>query len=124
MSTLPTVGRNIFDYLRSVPQARVSNSMEGAVSIAGQNNRFNAFYVDGAVNNDVFGFSNSGTNGGQAALSPLSIDAIDQFQVVVSPYDASLGNFTGGGINAITKSGTNKMEGSVYYFMRNQDLDG
>ncbi|MEO6916500.1 MAG: carboxypeptidase regulatory-like domain-containing protein [Chitinophagaceae bacterium] len=124
MATLPTVGRNIFDYLRSVPQARVSNSMEGAVSIAGQNNRFNAFYVDGAVNNDVFGLSNSGSNGGQAALSPLSIDAIDQFQVVVSPYDASLGNFTGGGINAITKSGTNKTEGSIYYFMRNQDLTG
>lgn len=124
MANLPTVGRNIFDYLRSVPQARVSNSSEGAVSIAGQNNRFNAFYVDGAVNNDVFGLSNSGTNGGQASLAPLSIDAIDQFQVVVSPYDASLGNFTGGGINAITKSGTNKTEGSVYYFMRNQDLTG
>jgi outer membrane receptor for ferrienterochelin and colicin len=124
MANLPTVGRNIFDYLRAVPQARVSNSSEGAVSIAGQNNRFNAFYVDGAVNNDVFGLSNSGTNGGQAALAPLSIDAIDQFQVVVSPYDASLGNFTGGGINAITKSGTNKTEGSIYYFMRNQDLTG
>ena len=124
MANLPTVGRNIYDYLRAVPQARVSNSTEGAVSIAGQNNRFNAFYVDGAVNNDVFGLSNSGTNGGQAALAPLSIDAIDQFQVVVSPYDASLGNFTGGGINAITKSGTNKTTGSVYYFTRNQDLTG
>ncbi len=123
MENLPTVGRNIHDYLRAVPQARLTQS-EGAVSIAGQNNRFNAFYVDGAVNNDVFGLSASGTNGGQAAIAPLSIDAIDQFQVVISPYDASLGNFTGGGINAISRSGTNKTQGSIYYFWRNQDLAG
>ena len=62
--------------------------------------------IDGAVNNDVFGLSASGTNGGQTGIAPISIDAIDQFQVVLSPYDPSLGNFTGGGINAITKSGT------------------
>ncbi|MBR7513323.1 hypothetical protein KC219_24505, partial [Mycobacterium tuberculosis] len=54
----------------------------------------------------------------------MSIDAIDQFQIAISPYDASVGNFTGGGINAITKSGTNKTEGSVYYFFRNQKLAG
>jgi hypothetical protein len=124
MANLPTVGRNIYDYLRAVPQAKLINGSEGAVSIAGQNNRYNAFYVDGAINNDVFGLSASGTNGGQAAIAPLSIDAIDQFQVVLSPYDVSMGNFTGGGINAITRSGTNKTEGSVYYFLQNQDLAG
>ncbi len=123
MENLPSVGRNISDYLRAVPQAKLTNS-EGGVTIAGQNNRYNSFYVDGAVNNDVFGLSASGTNGGQAAIAPLSIDAIDQFQVVISPYDASLGNFTGGGINAITRSGTNKTQGSVYYIFRNQDLAG
>jgi hypothetical protein len=124
MANLPTVGRNIYDYLRAVPQAKLVNGSEGAVSIAGQNNRYNSFYVDGAVNNDVFGLSASGTNGGQAAIAPLSIDAIDQFQVVISPFDASLGNFTGGGINAITRSGTNKTSASVYYFLQNQDLAG
>lgn len=124
MANLPTVGRNIYDYLRAVPQAKLVNGSEGAVSIAGQNNRYNAFYVDGAINNDVFGLSASGTNGGQAAIAPLSIDAIDQFQVVISPFDASLGNFTGGGINAITRSGTNKTSASVYYFLQNQDLAG
>lgn len=124
MANLPTVGRNIYDYLRAVPQAKLVNGSEGAVSIAGQNNRYNAFYVDGAINNDVFGLSASGTNGGQAAIAPLSIDAIDQFQVVISPFDASLGNFTGGGINAITRSGTNKTTASVYYFLQNQDLAG
>lgn len=123
MANLPTVGRNIYDYLRAVPQAKLGAS-EGAVTIAGQNNRYNSFYVDGAVNNDVFGLSASGTNGGQAAIAPISIDAIDQFQVVISPFDASLGNFVGGGINAITRSGTNKTEGSVYYFLQNEKLAG
>lgn len=122
MANLPTVGRNISDYLRFVPQAKITS--DGGVSLAGQNNRYNAFYIDGAVNNDVFGISASGTNGGQAGIAPISIDAIDQFQVVLSPYDPSLGNFTGGGINAITKSGTNNLSGSVYHFFRNQDLSG
>lgn len=122
MANLPTVGRNVSDFLRYVPQAKITN--DGGVSLAGQNNRFNSFYIDGAVNNDVFGLAASGTNGGQAGIAPISIDAIDQFQVVLSPYDASLGNFTGGGINAITRSGTNNYEGSVYYFFRNQDISG
>jgi hypothetical protein len=124
MANLPTVGRNIYDYLRAVPQAKLVNGTEGAISIAGQNNRYNAFYVDGAINNDVFGLAASGTNGGQASISPISIDAIDQFQVVISPYDAAQGHFVGGGINAITKGGTNRTEGSVYYFLQNQNLAG
>jgi hypothetical protein len=123
MANLPSVGRNIYDYLRAVPQAKIG-AQEGAVTIAGQNNRYNSFYIDGAVNNDVFGLSNSGTNGGQSSIAPISIDAIDQFQVVVSPYDASIGNFTGGGINAVTRGGTNKTSASVYYLLRNQDLTG
>lgn len=122
IANLPTVGRNLADFLRFVPQTKITS--DGGISIAGQNNRYNSFYIDGAVNNDVFGLAASGTNGGQAGISPISIDAIDQFQVVLSPYDASLGNFTGGGINAITRSGTNNVNGSIYYFFRNQDLSG
>lgn len=122
MANLPTVGRNVSDFLRYVPQAKITG--DGGVSLAGQNNRYNSFYIDGAVNNDVFGLAASGTNGGQAGIAPISIDAIDQFQVVLSPYDAALGNFTGGGINAITRSGTNNVEGSLYYFFRNQDISG
>ena len=118
------VGRNIYDFIKNIPFAKTLNGNEGAVTIAGQNNRYNSFYVDGAINNDVFGLANSGTNGGQTGASPISIDAIDQFQVLISPYDASIGNFTGGGINAITKSGTNKVSGSVYYFYRNEQLAG
>jgi len=118
------VGRNIADYIKVIPFAKTLNGNEGAVSIAGQNNRYNSFYIDGAINNDVFGLANSGTNGGQTGAAPISIDAIDQFQVMISPYDASVGNFTGGGINAVTKGGTNNIEGSVYYFFRNQKLAG
>jgi hypothetical protein len=123
VATLPTVGRNISDLLRTVPQAKLT-STEGAVSIAGQNNRYNAFYIDGALNNDVFGLAASGTNGGQANIPPISLDAIDQIQVSVSPYDASLSGFTGGGINATTLSGTNTIKGSVYYLYRNERLTG
>jgi outer membrane receptor for ferrienterochelin and colicin len=123
VANLPSVGRNISDLLRTVPQAKLSTT-EGAISIAGQNNRYNAFYIDGALNNDVFGLAGSGTNGGQANIPPISLDAIDQIQVSISPYDASLSGFTGGGINAITRSGTNTLQGSVYYLFRNQKLAG
>ena len=124
VTNLPTVGRNISDLLRTVPQAKLDRRNEGAVAIAGQNNRYNAFYIDGALNNDVFGLAASGTNGGQANIPPISLDAIDQIQVSISPYDASLSGFTGGGINAITRSGTNTLTGSVYYLFRNQSLAG
>jgi hypothetical protein len=128
IENLPTVGRTLTDYLRNTPQMRISSggniSSEGAMSFAGQNVRFNSFYIDGAVNNDVFGLAYSGTNGGQSGIAPISIDAIDQFQVSISPYNASLGNFTGAAINAVTKSGTNTLHGSAYYIFRNEDLAG
>lgn len=122
VSNIPTVSRSMNDYLRFTPQAKITG--DGGVSIAGQNNRYNAFYIDGAINNDVFGLAASGTNGGQANINPISIDAIDQFQVVISPYDASIGGFTGGGINATTRSGTNLLKGSAWYYYRNEDLAG
>jgi outer membrane receptor for ferrienterochelin and colicin len=128
MENMPTVGRNLQDYMRATPQFKMSSagnaSSEGAMSFAGQNVRYNSFYIDGAVNNDVFGLAYSGTNGGQSGIAPISIDAIDQFQVSISPYNASLGNFTGGAINAITKSGTNQLHGSAYYIFRNENLSG
>jgi outer membrane receptor for ferrienterochelin and colicin len=124
IANIPSVGRNITDLLRAVPQAKISNTNEGAISIAGQNNRYNAFYIDGALNNDVFGLAASGTNGGQANIAPISLDAIDQIQVSISPYDPSLSGFTGGGINAVTRSGTNNIQGSAYYIFRNQALAG
>jgi len=114
---LPTLDRNLSDFTRLTPQASGN-------SFGGINNRFNAIYVDGAVNNDVFGLSSSGTNGGQTGAAPFSIDIIDQLQIVLSPYDVSLGGFAGGGVNAVTKSGTNQFQGTAYYFNQNQSLAG
>lgn len=117
IAALPTLSRSIFDFTRLTPQANGN-------SFGGTNNRFNNITIDGAVNNDVFGLSGSGTPGGQAATTPISLDAIQEIQVVLAPYDITYGNFTGGGVNAVTRSGSNKVEGSVYYFMRNQSTVG
>jgi len=121
IESMPTINRSLNDYLRLTPQ---SSSFGGGTTFAGTNNRFNAIYVDGAVNNDVFGLAGSGTNGGQTGISPFSIDIIDQFQVVLSPYDVTLGGFAGGGVNAVTKSGKNDFFGTAYFFYQDQDLVG
>ncbi len=121
IENMPTLNRSLSDYTRLTPQA--SNAGSGT-SFGGINNRFNAIYVDGAVNNDVFGLASSGTNGGQTGTAPFSIDIIDQLQVVLSPYDVTYGGFAGGGINAVTKSGTNNLQGTAYYFWQNENLVG
>ena len=123
INTLPSVGRNLTDFTRLTPQVIVTANQ--GISIAGANNRYNSIFIDGAVNNDVFGLSETGTNGGQAnSISPISIDAIEEFQVVIAPFDVRLGGFAGGGINAVTRSGGNKFSGSVYTFFRNENLSG
>lgn len=122
VDALPNISRSIADFARLTPEAQLRGDNE--LSIAGQNNRYNALYVDGAVNNDTFGLSGSGTNGGQTGVNPISIDAIESFQVNVAPYDVTIGGFAGGAISAVTKSGSNKFEGSAYYLFRNQDLAG
>ena len=127
INSTPTVERGLNDFLRLTPQANVGNAAavnNGAISFAGVNNRFNSIFIDGAVNNDVFGLAQSGTNGGQAGISPISPDALEQIQVVLAPYDVTLGGFAGGGVNAVTRSGTNEFEGSAYYFLRNESLTG
>ena len=117
ITSMPTLSRSLQDFTRFVPQAN-GNSFGGA------SNRFNNITIDGAVNNDVFGLSGSGTPGGQAATTPISLDAIQEIQVVLAPYDITYGNFTGAGVNAVTRSGTNNLEGSVYYFLRNEGTVG
>ncbi|MGZ8538702.1 MAG: TonB-dependent receptor, partial [Flavisolibacter sp.] len=117
IAALPTLSRSIQDYTRLTPQANGN-------SFGGVSNRFNNITIDGAVNNDVFGLASSGTPGGQAATTAISLDAIQEIQVVLAPYDITYGNFTGAGINAVTRSGTNNYEGSVYYFLRNQNTIG
>ena len=123
IAVLPTVARAVGDYARLTPQASVSEGGDGfSISVGGMNNRYNAFYVDGAVNNDVFGLSGSGFNGGQTGVSPISVDAIESFQINVAPFDVRVAGFAGAAISAITRSGTNNTEASVYGFFRNQNL--
>lgn len=121
----PTISRDLTDYTRLDPRASIANSKNGnATTFAGVNSRYNAIFVDGAVNNDLFGLTTSGTNGGQAGISPISIDAIKEIQISVAPYDVTKGGFVGGSINAVTRTGTNEFEGSVYHLLRNESFAG
>ncbi|WP_396636496.1 carboxypeptidase regulatory-like domain-containing protein [Maribacter sp. R77961] len=125
VATTPAASRSIADFVRLTPQAQLSEGDDGfSISLAGQNNRYNAIYVDGAVNNDVFGLAGSGTNGGQTGVNPLSVDAIETFQINIAPFDVRQSGFSGGSINAITRSGSNNLEGSAYFFTRNEGLVG
>ena len=121
IARLPSISRSIQDYTRLAPEA---TSKAGGQSIAGKNNRLNNFQVDGAVLNDAFGLSNEGLPTGQVNAQPISLDAIEEFQVQVSPFDVRSGGFAGGLINAVTRSGTNRFRGSLYYFGRNESLVG
>ena len=109
---VPTVSRSLMDIAKLTPQSN------GNGSFAGANSRFNSFQIDGAVNNDVFGL------GASSSKNAISIEAIDALQVVIAPFDVRQSGFTGGGMNAITKSGTNAFHGSVYDFYHNQDFYG
>jgi hypothetical protein len=111
---LPTINRSLSDYTRLTPQA------SGGGGFAGRNNLYNNITIDGAIFNNSFGLS--GTIGGQSNAQPISLDAIDQIQVSIAPFDVRQGSFTGAGINAVTRSGTNKFSASVYGFYRNQDF--
>jgi hypothetical protein len=119
ITELPLQGRNFTDLILTDPRV-TSNS--GGVSIAGQNNRLNNIQIDGGVNNDLFGLAASGTPGGQANAKPLSIEAIQEFNVQVAPFDVRYGSFAGGLVNAVTKSGTNNFHGTVFGYYQARAL--
>lgn len=114
MTALPTVSRSIDDVTRLSPYG--GNGM----SFAGTDGRTANFTVDGANFNNNFGLNDGLPGGG----SPISIDAIEEVQVVISPYDVRQTNFIGGGVNAITKSGTNTFKGTAYIYHRNENMRG
>ncbi len=118
----PTISRSIADIARLTPQAGGGSGDQ--TSVAGRNNRYNNIQIDGATLNDVFGLSGTGAPGGQAGAQPISLDAIEAFNVDIAPYDVRYSGFTGGLINAITRSGTNEFSGSLRYLGQNQDLAG
>ena len=114
ITALPTVSRSITDVTRLSPYG--GNGM----SFAGSDGRLANFTVDGADFNNNFGLSSSLPGGG----NPVSIDAIEELQVVISPYDVRQTNFIGGGVNAITKSGTNTFKGTAYIYHKNENMQG
>ena len=114
IAAIPTVSRSIDDVTRLSPYG--GNGM----SFAGADGRTANFTVDGANFNNNFGLSENLPGGG----NPISIDAIEEMQVVISPYDVRQTNFIGGGVNAITKSGTNTLKGSAYVYHRNENMRG
>jgi len=119
MQEIPTTSRDFQSFSKLSPL--FSGSGLGA---AGRSSRYNNIQIDGTQYNDLFGLGSTGTPGGQSGTNPISLDAISEFQVVIAPYDVRQGGFTGGGINAITRSGTNNYHGSVYGFGRNQNYAG
>ena len=117
---LPTISRSADDYTRLTPSASATYN---GTSFAGRNGQYNNYSLDGAVFSNPFGLD-APTPGGQTSAQPISLDAIDQIQVNVAPYDVTQAGFTGAGINTVTKSGTNIFAGTVYGFYRNQGLTG
>ena len=114
LENMPTVSRSITDFTRLSPYG--GNGM----SFAGTDGRTANFTVDGANFNNNFGLSDGLPGGG----NPISIDAIEEMQVVISPYDVRQTNFIGGGVNAITKSGTNTFKGTAYIYHQNENMRG
>ncbi len=117
LENLPTITRSINDFTRLTPQS-------SGQSFAGQDSRLNNITVDGSYFNNSFGLGSGATPGGRTGVSPIPLDAVDQIQVNVAPYDVRQGNFVGAAVNAVTKSGTNTFSGSVYRLSRTQDFVG
>ncbi len=120
LRTLPTISRSADDFLRLTPSA---SSTYNGMSFGGRNGQYNNFSLDGAVFNNPFGLD-APTPGGQTNAQPISLDAIEQIQVNLAPYDVTQAGFTGAGINTVTKSGSNRFSGTTYLFYRNQSLTG
>ncbi len=119
VETLPTINRRIEDVARLTPQYSPAGF---GYSFAGVDNRLNNMTIDGSYFNNSFGLA--GQPGDRTGVAPISLDAIEQVQVNIAPYDVRQGNFVGAGINAVTKSGTNEISGSAYYDWRTQGLVG
>ncbi|SHK36456.1 carboxypeptidase regulatory-like domain-containing protein [Xylanibacter ruminicola] len=117
MAAIPTIGRSMTDIMKMTPQS----SSAGGMAIGGGNYRQSSITVDGAAFNNAFGLGSSPLPGGG---TPISLDALDQMTISITPYDVRQSGFTGGGINAVTKSGTNEFKGSLYTYITSTSLKG
>ncbi|MBE6257571.1 MAG: TonB-dependent receptor [Prevotella sp.] len=117
MANVPTIGRSMTDIMKLTPQSSSASGM----AIGGGNYRQSSVTVDGASFNNAFGLGSSPLPGGG---TPISLDALDQMTISITPYDVRQSGFTGGGINAVTKSGTNEFKGSLYTYLTSTSLKG
>lgn len=113
IEALPTISRSINDFTRLTPQSN-------GTAFAGTNNRFNNYTIDGNIYNNNFGLG----SGQFAGANPISLDAIDQVQVNLAPYDVTLSGFSGASVNAVTKGGNNTFSGTSYYLVRTDQMTG
>ncbi|KGE51864.1 carboxypeptidase regulatory-like domain-containing protein [Xanthomonas axonopodis pv. vasculorum] len=119
IESLPSVNRNIQDYIRLDPRISQVSKADGAISVGGQNTRYNAIRIDGIGAGDPFGLE---SNNLPTERQPVSMDAIQEINIDVANYDTTISGGTGAVINAVTKSGTNKFGGTVYYAYRDKDM--
>ena len=117
MAAVPTIGRSMTDIMKMTPQSSSASGM----AIGGGNYRQSSVTVDGAAFNNAFGLGSSPLPGGG---TPISLDALDQMTISITPYDVRQSGFTGGGVNAVTKSGTNEFKGSLYTYITSTSLKG
>ncbi|MDR0421549.1 MAG: TonB-dependent receptor, partial [Proteiniphilum sp.] len=115
INRMPTVNRSITDFTRLTPQASGNG-------FAGRDGRYNNLQIDGANFNNAFGLSSNALPGGES--QPISLDAIEEVSVNIAPYDVRQTGFTGAGVNAVTRSGTNSIEGSAYMYLRPKSFSG
>jgi hypothetical protein len=116
LNSMPTLSRSLNDFTRLTPQA------SGGGSFGGADNRFNNITIDGSIFNNSFGLA--GQPGSRTNTAPISLDAIEEVQVSLAPYDVRQAGFTGAGVNAVTRSGTNEFSGSIFYNTRNENAVG
>ena len=117
MAAVPSISRSMTDIMKMTPQSSSASGM----AIGGGNYRQSSVTVDGAAFNNAFGLGSSPLPGGG---TPISLDALDQMTISITPYDVRQSGFTGGGVNAVTKSGTNEFKGSAYTYLTSTSLKG
>ena len=122
METIPTIDRSIYD-LTNILSSAVSPT-SGGIVLAGQSNRYNAFSIDGSPSADIYGLGTTGMTGSLTRANPIPMDALQAVTITTSSVDVRESGFTGGGINAVTRSGDNKFRGSVYTYYNNEHFWG